>query len=210
MSRTLIDECQDGNIDAVKHMITNGANIEMTSSNGRTPLYSASRWGHLEIVKVLIAGGGDVNKAEWYGRTPLYTASCNGHLKIVNVLIASGGDVNKADNEGKIPLFNASKYGHLEIVKVLIANKANFLCKNNDGETPLDVAKTDEIKQFIMNHPWYRRRSLLVTRPYDDHDTNKEHQLTPLGEIITSTKSNDPSSQDNLLFQMKIKIASFL
>ena len=144
MSRTLIDECQDGNIDAVKHMITNGANIEMTSSNGRTPLYSASRWGHLEIVKVLIS------------------------------------------------------------------NKANFLFKNNNGKTPLDVAKTDEIKQFIMNHPWYRRRSLLVARAYADHDTNKEHQLTPLGEIITSTKSNDSSSQDNLLFQMKIKIASFL
>ena len=54
MSRTLIGECHDRNIDAVKHMITNGANIEMTSSNGRTPLYSASSHGHLEIVKFLI------------------------------------------------------------------------------------------------------------------------------------------------------------
>ena len=63
-----------------------------------------------------------------------------------------------------------------------------------------------------MNHPWYRRRSLLVTRPHTDHDTNEEHQLTPLAEIITATRgsANDPSSQDNLLFQMKIKIASFL
>ena len=92
----------------------------------------------------------------------------------------------------------------------MIAKKAEFLYKNNNGRTPVDVAKSDEIKQYIMNHPWYRRRSLLVTGAHGDHDTNKEHQLTPLGEIITSTKSNDPSSQDNLLFQMKIKIASFL
>ena len=151
-----------------------------------------------------------MNKADKFGKTPLYTASCNGRLKIVNVLIASGGDVNKADNEGKIPLFNASKYGHLEIVKVLIANKANFLCNYNDGETPLAVAKTDEIKQFIMNHPWYRRQPLIVTRPHSDHKTNKEYKLKPLGEIITATKGSDPSSEDSILFQLKMKIASFL
>ena len=53
MSRTLIDECKDGNIDAVKHMITNGANIEMTCSYGRTPLHIVSEYGHSKIVKVL-------------------------------------------------------------------------------------------------------------------------------------------------------------
>ena len=47
----------------------------------------------------------------------------------------------------------------------VIEARANFLYKDISGNTPLDVAMTDEIKQFIMNHPWYRRRSLLVTRP---------------------------------------------
>ena len=27
-----------------------------------------------------------------------------------------------------------------------------------------------------MNHPWYRRRSLLVTRPHADHDTNNVNE----------------------------------
>ena len=37
-------------------------------------------------------------------------------------------------------------------------------------------------------------------------------QLTPLGEIITATPSSviDPNSHDNLLFQLKTKVASFL
>ena len=181
MSRTLIVACEDGNINEVNDMIANGANIDMTNNDGKTPLSIASQ---------------------------------NGHLEIVEVLIASGGLVNKADNEGETPLHIASQNGDLEIVKALIANKANFLYKNNDGETPLDVAiaKTNEIKQYIMNHPWYRRRSLLVTRPHADHETNKEHQLSPLGEIITATpgSASDPSGQDNVLFQIKIKIASFL
>ena len=146
MSRTLIDECQDGNIDAVKHMITNGANIEMTGRNGITPLFVAS-------VK-----------------------------------------------------------GHLEIVEVLIAHKANFLYKNSNGKTPLDYSRTDEIQQFIMNHPWYRRQPLIVTRPHADHETNKKHKLTRLGEIITATPGSvsDPNSQVNLLFQLKIHVGKFL
>ena len=40
----------------------------------------------------------------------------------------------------------------------------------------------------------------------------KISQLTPLGEIITATPSSviDSNSHDNLLFQLKIKVASFL
>ena len=146
----------------------------------------------------------------------------------------------------------ASENGHLEVVEVLIAHEANFLYKDNTGQTPLDIAMTDDIKQFIMNHPWYRRRPLIVTRPHADHKTkaglyrdqfldsfflkffpfrknrilldyidpffvfwfgkkrDEEHQPTPLGEIITASSSSDPSSEDSVLFQLKMKVASFL
>ena len=58
---------------------------------------------------------------------------------------------------------------------------------------------------------WSRRRLLILTRRYDDHQTIEEHQLTPLGIIITAIKSNnDPSSQDSVLYQLKMKIPSFL
>ena len=85
-----------------------------------------------------------------------------------------------------------------------------FLYKNNDGKTPLDVAKTNEIRYFIINHPWYRRRPLIVARPHSDHDTNDKHRLTSFGKIITATKGSDSRGQDNVLFQIKMKITSFL
>ena len=113
---------------------------------------------------------------------------------------------------GETPLYIASSRGHLEIVKVLIANKANFFYMNNYGCTSLDVAIANQIRQCIMNHPWYRRRSLLVTRPHADHETYKKRQLTPLGEIITATpgSASDPNNHNYVLFQLKTKIASFL
>ena len=81
---------------------------------------------------------------------------------------------------------------------------------NNKGKTPLDVASTNEIRECIMNHPWYRRRPLLLTRPHDDHETNEEHDVTSLGAIITAKGIADPSSEDSILYQLKMKVASFL
>ena len=174
----------------------------------------------------MIESGALLDKANnKYGETPLTIASCEGHLEIVKVLIASGALLDKANKYGCTPLYIASCKGHLEIVKVLIANKANFFYMNIEGKTPLDVSKTQEIRDCITNHPWYRRRPLILTRPHADHesetydndndhndDTEQQLTLTPLGEIITTKakKGNDLSSQDDILFQIKIKIASFL
>ena len=191
MTRTLYNECESGNVEEAQQMILNGADVNMTNDKNNED--------------------NDNNYSnDNRGRTPLYIASCNGHLEIVKVLIASGALLDKATKYALTPLYVASCLGKLEIVKVLIANKANFFYMNNRGETPLDVAKTNEIRQCIMNHPWYRRRPLLLTRPHDDHETNEEHDVTSLGDIITATKGDDPSCQDNVLFQIKIKIASFL
>ena len=79
MSRTLIDECKDGNVDGAKQMILNGENVNMIDSDDDnddvTPLYIASENGHLEIVKVLIASGALLDKANNYGKTQLYKAT---------------------------------------------------------------------------------------------------------------------------------------
>ena len=88
----------------------------------------------------------------------------------------------------------------------LIRAKADVRIMNNKGKSPLDVADTDEIRQYIHeHHPWQRRRPLILTRPHDDHATNKAHKLTALGNIITTTTSDNVE-----LFDMKRIIVSFL
>ena len=87
----------------------------------------------------------------------------------------------------------------------VIEARANFLYNNNYGDTPLDEAKTDDIKHYIINHPWYRRRPLIVMRPHEDHKTNKKHRMTRLGWIVTAKEGNDPE-----LFDLRRVVASFL
>ena len=45
----------------------------------------------------------------------------------------------------------------------------------------IDVTNNGETKTFILIAiRWFCRRSLILIRPYDDHETNDENQLTPL------------------------------
>ena len=114
--------------------------------------------------------------------------------------------MNKANNDGNTPLHRASRYGPLEVVKALIRAKAHVRIENNEGKAPVDVASTNEIRQYIHeHHPWQRRGPLILTRAHDDHATNDDHKLTALGNIVTATRSDKVE-----LFDIKRIIASFL
>ena len=129
-----------------------------------------------------------------------------GNLYGLNELLLGGGDVNKSGYLGATPLYYASRNGYSVIVISLIRAKADVRIMNNNGESPLDVADTDEIRQYIHeHHPWQRRRPLILTRPHDDHATNDDHKLTALGNIVTATSSGNVE-----LFDIKRIIVSFL
>ena len=54
-------------------------------------------------------------------------------------------------NQDSKTLFNAAQKGNIEDIKRLIENGADVNAKDGDGNTPSQVAKTDEIKQLLIN-----------------------------------------------------------
>lgn len=45
----------------MKELIKNGANVNITATNGSTPLFWAAQRGHFEIVEELVNQGADLN-----------------------------------------------------------------------------------------------------------------------------------------------------
>jgi ankyrin repeat protein len=85
----LIAAVQGGQYEAVKLLISRGADVNKRMKRGQTALMFASYYGHTELVKLLLASGADVN-TDFEGDTALSWAKQQGHAEIVSLLIATG------------------------------------------------------------------------------------------------------------------------
>ena len=77
-------------IEEVKKLIEEGADLNAVDKNRATALYWASLWGRSEIVKMLIEAGADVNAVDVDGETALHFASRWGYSEIVKMLEEAG------------------------------------------------------------------------------------------------------------------------
>ena len=102
--KALLYAASKGHIEAVKHHLEAGADVNAKHDNGVTPLHGAVMFGHNEIVELLIAEGADVNAKAEGGSTPLHLSALQGHNEVAELLIAKGADVNAKDEGGETPL----------------------------------------------------------------------------------------------------------
>lgn len=92
------------NVEIVKFLIKNGADVNARGYNGTFPLYQAVRKNRAAIADVLIQHGANVNAKNADGATALHYAALNGMESTVNLLLIRGAEINARDVEGKTPL----------------------------------------------------------------------------------------------------------
>ena len=134
----LIRSSMFGNIEAVKRLLKEGADVNAKNSEGYTALSLASDNGHTEIVKMLLATKGiKVNAKDKYVYTALELASRNGHTEIVAILLDNGADVNAKNDYGYTALIWASRNRQTEIVAMLLEWGADVNATDDYGDTAL-------------------------------------------------------------------------
>ncbi|CAG8438172.1 572_t:CDS:2 [Ambispora leptoticha] len=95
--------CQQNNLEAVKDLISRGADINAQDNSDWTPLHEAAYAGHIEIVDYLLENGARVNAVDQEGDTPLHDACYQEHSKVVKLLLEYGADVEKRNDKNKKP-----------------------------------------------------------------------------------------------------------
>jgi ankyrin repeat protein len=83
-----------GNLDIVRSLIDDGADVNERDTNHQTPLHFAAWEGKVEVAKLLIKYDANVNSQDRVGWAPLHTASRRGHFDIVHLLLKHSADVN--------------------------------------------------------------------------------------------------------------------
>jgi hypothetical protein len=99
-------------LEAVKKLISDGADLNAATTQGQTPLHLAAKKGWQDVVRFLVKEGADVNTKDNVGMTPLHWAAHLGHVEVVQILLSLGADINAKTNGGSTPLHIATPSCH--------------------------------------------------------------------------------------------------
>lgn len=95
-----------GDIETIKSLIAQGADVNAKDRNNETPLGAAVYRGQKEIVALLLSHGAEVNNAhtgsDLLGCIPLHIAMQFHYTEIAEMLILAGSDVNAQGGYGRM------------------------------------------------------------------------------------------------------------
>ncbi|CAN0046151.1 unnamed protein product, partial [Ascophyllum nodosum] len=91
-----------GNVDVLKMLVENGADVRGSGPRGDTPLHFAVKCKSVgaseascEAITALLLHGAEVDAADNFGETPLVIAIKKEKPALVDALVAGGADVNR-------------------------------------------------------------------------------------------------------------------
>ena len=123
-------------------LLDKGANIDVRSEYGETPLSRAIGSWRIELVKLLVDLGANVNVRDESGNTLLHTTET---VEIFQLLVSLNKvEIDARNLRGQTPLIYIAAQGSPELVQALVDLGANKKAKDINGSTAWDRAKLNE------------------------------------------------------------------
>jgi ankyrin repeat protein len=113
--------CESGRLNAVRRVLSTGADPCAVGSQGMTPLFIASQVGNAHIVSALLEARADPSQPCFGGATPLYAAASRDHVEAASLLLSAGAPVDAIANAYYTPLLAAVCHGAGDMARALLA-----------------------------------------------------------------------------------------
>jgi ankyrin repeat protein len=135
----LIAAARSFSASVVKALLSGGASVNATASDGGTALHAAAYGLSTDTaltLRALLDAGADVNARTASGLTPLHAAMSNtGEPELVRLLVERGAKVGAKDADGMTPL--ALAFDDPGMIEVLVQAGADLDARDDHGATPL-------------------------------------------------------------------------
>ncbi|WP_341814526.1 ankyrin repeat domain-containing protein [Wolbachia endosymbiont (group A) of Dendrolimus pini] len=142
LDKKLLAAAQNADINEVKDLINQKANINAKDMYGWTPLHFAASRNKLSVVEFLFNNNANINAKDVYGNTPLHVAAqYSSNLEIVKFLLDKDiSGINNITNNGWTPLHVAIQGNKLNTVELLLGRGADIEVRDIYNQTSLDLA----------------------------------------------------------------------
>jgi len=155
-SSPVADAAMRGDLDAVRALLKQGADVSAGQGDGMTALHHAAVRGDAAMVEMLVYAGANVGAMTRIGQyTPLHVASQSGNAAVVQALLNAGANASaRTTTTGVTPLHLAAAAGNADVVKMLLDRGADANARDAEwGQTPLMFAaalnRADAIKMLL-------------------------------------------------------------
>lgn len=118
----LLRAAKGGDVPAIQLLLAHGANVELPTATGVSPLLAAAGVGSSSL--------------DTRGRYKTQPEA----ISAIEALLAGGANVNETDHSGQTALHGAATWGWNDLIKTLADHHANLLAKDGRGRTAVDVA----------------------------------------------------------------------
>jgi len=132
-----------GEIDKVKSLLSEGADVNQKDVAEFTPLHCAVLGGSIKMVELLLENDANVQATHCGKASPLFCACAKGDLDIVKLLVNNGANIETKDISNWTALHYAATRGHIDIVEYLLHKGADIHAKCtwlDNGLTSLHLA----------------------------------------------------------------------
>jgi len=186
---TLHQAAVAGDIQRLRLLIAQGADVNTTDEDGDTPLHITARKGKAELTELLLAKNAEVDARNKWATTPLHYARSK---EVVKLLLANGANVNAKNRWALTPLHCANN--RMDVVELLLARGADINAKTDANETLVEWASWEgrpDVKEFLLAkgaQPTPRRENnwTVLHTAAKDGQTKLAQDLIAQGEDINA------------------------
>ena len=138
----LADAAMRGDVEAVRTLLNDGAEVNAAQGDGMTALHWAGELGDVGLAEMLIYAGANLESVTRNGaQTALHVASEVGKEPVVTVLLEAGANARAASKGGSTPLHFAAMAGSGATIEALLDHGADVDAREFAwGQTPLMYA----------------------------------------------------------------------
>jgi len=219
-STALIVASENGNLDAVRMLLSYEADLSLKDRSGNNALIRAARKGHFDVVEELLFRKANINSVGQHGRTILMEAAENGQVRVVKLLIKKGAKVSVKDDFGKTALdlvneklekFNESSDNYKSIKSVLedqskqsdqLFNGAKTETLSDEWKIVTDKNYEKDLKDWEKNDPTTYDKIQQLVKNVEFDPFRGLGRVEPLKGDLEGLYSRRINKQNRLVYEI--------
>ena len=160
VDQDLIEAARNGETEAVRSLLEQGASVTAVDSAGATALVAAAYGNHVEVARALVDAGADVDAKDSTEQSAylIATSEVGDDTTLLELTLDAGADVNAKDSDNGTGLIRAADRGYVQIVRRLLETEIEIDHVNRLGWTALleaiilgggDKAHTEVVRVLV-------------------------------------------------------------